>query len=268
MSESDAVKETSITFHDLGEVHSSERGSTSLTRLPDQFYERSATYLKSLLTRMENCTSGGTKEPDEAYMRISEEYRRSKDILERIYSTRERKIVLSALNSSRGIIQSTEEMIRDEEDLYYQLKMQFEDVRERVLKYDRMHKKPRIIRAETGINTSTDDFTDEEETGPTNAPMLDSTLAKLKRKGQDVENSQSGNLIHSEVPEPETGNETEGPPLDEASSQDLLIVRALKEVGPFVGPDKRTVKLAKEDVISLSGQVARILLEGGMVEEL
>lgn len=263
-------KEKTITFHELGEVHSAERGSTSLTRLPDQFYERSATYLKSLLTEMENCTSEGNKEPDERYMRISEEYRRSKDILERIYSTRERKIVLAALNSSRGINQSTDEMIHEEEELYFSLKVELEDIRERILRYDRMHKKPAVLRAETGINTSTDDFVEsdsKDNSGPTKAPMMDKALSELegiaKKTGPDENRigvTEPSTKVIASSPSKEKGE------IVKVAPEDIVVVRAVKEVEPFVGPDNKTIQMAKEDIISLPGQVAMILIEGGMVQ--
>ncbi len=263
--------EKSITFNELGEVHSAERGSTSLTRLPDQFYERAASYLKSLLVEMENCTSEGSKEPDDKYMRISEEYRRSKDILERVYSTRERKIVLAALNSSRGINRSTDEMIHEEEELYFSLKVELEDIRDRILRYDRMHKRPPVIRPETGINTSTDDFIEnetegEKPSGPTKAPMMDKTLADLEELSSEVRS------------DGEKAGKRSGPNLDLPPSDDVkqrgsttgfdgwIVVRALKEVGPLVGPDNKTVKLAREDVATLPAQVAKILIDGGMVQ--
>ncbi len=263
--------ENSITFNELGEVHSAERGSTSLTRLPDQFYERAASYLKSLLVEMENCTSESSKEPDDRYMRISEEYRRSKDILERVYSTRERKIVLAALNSSRGINRSTDEMIHEEEELYFSLKVELEDIRDRVLRYDRMHKRPPVIRPETGINTSTDDFIehetgDEKISGPTPAPMMDKTLADLEEMSSEVRSD--GEKIGKQD-RPDLGPHPTNDVKQMVSSPEFdgwLIVRALKEVGPFIGPDNKTVKLAREDVATLPAEVAKILIDGGMVQ--
>ena len=268
-----------ITFQELGEIQSAERGSTALTRLPDQFYEKATTYLKSLLAEMENCTSENTKDLDERYYRVSEEYRRSKDILERVYSTRERKIVLAALNSSRGINQKTDEMIHDEEELYFSLKVELEDIRERALRYDRFHRKPSMIRPETGINTTTDDFLGmggdmrSIEEGPTKAPMRDKALADLEELGSEVRNDEKSKVLQPKEDDvmvqhgPNTGP---GPVKRKMQTEnidnDVIVVRAIKDIEPFVGPDNRTISMKKEDVASLPSQVASILIQGGMAQ--
>jgi len=263
-------KEKSITFQELGEIQSAERGSTSLTRLPDQFYEKASTYLRSLLAEMENCTSEDSSEMDEKYYRASEEYRRSKDILERIYSTRERKIVLMALNSSRGINQKTDEMVHEEEELYFSLKVELEDIRERVLRYDRFHKKPARMRPETGINTTTDDFMDSpvEEApvpGPIKAPMMDKALADLEEFRTEVRDDSRPkekaqmNKKTEEAKAPEPASQDGSPPK-------RLVVRAITDIEPFVGPGNRTYSMKKEDVASLPTEVASILLDGKMVQ--
>ncbi len=268
----------SITFQELGEIQSAERGSTALTRLPDQFYDKATTYLKSLLAEMENCTSENTKDLDERYYRVSEEYRRSKDILERIYSTRERKIVLAALNSSRGINQKTDEMIHDEEELYFSLKVELEDIRERALRYDRFHRKPSMLRPETGINTTTDDFLgmpvemSPVEKGPTKAPMMDRALADLEELGAEVRNDEKSKVLrkgdddinsHGSEPEPRP---VQGKKSTENIDDSVIIIRAIKDIEPFVGPDNRTISMKKEDVASLPSQIASILIQGGMAQ--
>lgn len=261
-------KEKSITYQELGEIQSAERGSTSLTRLPDQFYERSSTYLRSLLAEMENCTSEDATELDEKYYRISEEYRRSKDILERIYSTRERKIVLMALNSSRGINQKTDDMVHDEEELYFSLKVELEDIRERILRYDRYHKRPVRLRPETGINTSTDDFIEETVerstgSGPKKKPEMDKTLA-------DIEDLKEGVVSQEkEVPEEKIkgpSKEARSQENEEEDTPERIVVRAVTDISPFVGPGNRTYSMKKEDVASLPTEVARILMDGKMVQ--
>ena len=42
-----------------------------------------------------------------------------------------------------------------------------------------------------------------------------------------------------------------------------MVVRALKDIDPFMGPDDRTIRLRKEDVAALPAQVAEILVKGG-----
>jgi DNA replication initiation complex subunit (GINS family) len=264
-------KDNQITFQELGEIQSAERGSTSLTRLPDQFFEKASTYLKSLIAEMENCTSDDSSELDETYYRISEEYRRSKDILERIYSTRERKIVLMALNASRGINQKTDEMVHDEEELYFSMKVELEDIRERILRYDRFHRKPSQIRPETGINTSTDDFFEIppeaiRDVGPTKAPMMDKALADLEELGEEVRSPEKKEVVKSSDKKEEvvaTSEEETSP----KRSENIMIVRAMADIEPFIGPGNKTYSLKKEDITSLPREVADILMKGNLVQE-
>ena len=263
-------REKAISFQELGEIQSAERGSTALTRLPDQFFEKSSTYLRSLLAEMENCNSEDSTELDERYYRTSEEYRRSKDILERIYSTRERKIVLMALNSSRGINQKTDNMVHDEEELYFSLKVELEDIRERILKYDRFHKKPAQIRPETGINTTTDDFIDtpameKRKAAPTKAPMLDKALADLEDLRDEVmsRTEKEIEVVQEDEPSKPASSDTTA---EDLSPSGTLVVRAITDIEPFVGPGNRTYQMKKEDVASLPSEVARILIDGKMVQ--
>ncbi|OYT45681.1 hypothetical protein B6U90_02645 [Thermoplasmatales archaeon ex4484_6] len=254
-------EESSMTFQELGEVQSAERGSTALTKLPDQFYERAATYLKWLLTEIENSPSGKNSEPDASYYRRSEEYRRAKDVMERIYSTRERKIVLAALNSSRGVTQSTENMVHDEEELYYSLKMELETIRDRILRYDRLHRRPDTLRAETGINTSTDDFVSEGETAPGRAPSVGDS--EVKAPAPEVSAEKKKGSLKGEAVENLKEKEDKG---EEASGPDLVVIRALKDIEPFVGIDGGTVSLRREDIASIPFQVAEVLVKGGMAQ--
>lgn len=260
-------RDEGMTFHDLAEIQSAERGSTALTRLPDQFYERATTYLRSLLAEMENLGSEGSKEIGDGYYRVSEEYRRSKDILDRIYSTRERKIVLAALNASRGINQKSEQMIHDEEELYFSLKVELENIRERILRYDRFHRKPSSIRPETGINTTTDDFLGPqiepkvEKRAPTKAPMMDKALADLEELGSEVKE-----MDYKQEPEPTGPRETSPATLRDRDAPPVAIVRALKDIEPFVGPDNTTIALKEEDTASIPVDVATILVNGGMAK--
>jgi len=247
----DEKKETSsrAILQEIGEVHEAERGSPSLTRLPDDFYERAVSHLKSTLARIENTKAGSEQNPTEVYYRLTEEYRRSKDILMNIYNTRERKIVLMAMNSARKISQSTEAMVHDEMDLFFSLKFELEKIRERVLKIGPRSNEP--IKGETGINTPIVDYLGSEPERPqkTTPRKIDTTRVK-------------------EAPSARTPVPVDVPPGDPGRDvpDNMVLVRALKDITTFMCPDDTSVSMKKEDVALLPPEIAEILHKGGFVE--
>jgi len=234
-----------MTIQEMGDVYYSEKGSNRLTKLPDRFYERATSYIKQLQGRLSNTRSEEPGKFGEDAYQSSEEIHRAREILERIYNTRERKIVLAALNSARGIKQDLKEMEAEEDDLYYETKLVFSENRDRILRYDRLTPRPQRIKPETGINTTTDDFMDAP---PEN--VVD----------RDVPEEQKGKV-------PPRENAKEEPVREKKRVPDQSIaVRAIKDVGEFADLDGSTIDLRKEDVIILDRGMAKVLFEGGMVE--
>jgi DNA replication initiation complex subunit (GINS family) len=246
-------KETSsrAILQEIGEVHAAERGSISLTRLPDDFYERAASHLRSTLARIENAKAGSEQTPTEEYYRLTEEYRRSKDILMNIYNTRERKIVLMAMNSARKISQSTEAMVHDEMDLFFSLKFELEKIRERIMKVGTRSAEP--IRGETGINTPLVDYVGTEPEDPPKPPP--------RKKGP---------LVTKEPEKPKGPEPLDVTPMDPKKDvpDDLVLVRALKDIATFMCPDNTSISMKKEDVALLPPEIADILKKGGFVEHM
>ncbi|MGA1848037.1 MAG: hypothetical protein ACMUHB_01730 [Thermoplasmatota archaeon] len=244
-------KETSsrAILQEIGEVHAAERGSISLTRLPDDFYERAVSHLKSTLARIENAKAGGEQAPAEEYYRLTEEYRRSKDILMNIYNTRERKIVLMAMNSARKISQSTEAMVHDEMDLFFSLKFELEKIRERVLKVGSRSTEP--IKGETGINTPLADYIDTEPVAPPR---------EASRKKVVVETRAPSISRDTAIPESQAVEPRQDVP------DDMVLVKALKDIATFMCPDNTSISMKTEDVALLPPELAQILQEGGFVE--
>ncbi|MEA3558294.1 MAG: hypothetical protein U9R75_03475 [Candidatus Thermoplasmatota archaeon] len=251
-----AGKDTSAkaVIQEIGEVHAAERGSISLTRLPDEFYERATTYLRTTLAKIENARSSSEQVVSEDYYRSTEEYRRGKEILTNIYNTRERKIVLMAMNSSRNISQSTDSMVHDEMDLFFSLKFELEKIRDRTMRIGqtRTHE---LIRGETGINTPITDYNEEEGHEELTAFRSKKVLSER--------------LPEVSVPEdPEevivTDNKEEDPGMEQP--QGTRLVRAVKDISTFMCPDNSSVTMKKEDVALLHGDIVQLLINGGYVE--
>lgn len=245
-------------LQEIGEVHASEKGSIRLTKLPDDFYERANSYIRSTLAKTENHKAQGKVEISEEYYRLSEEYRRSKDILNNIYNTRERKIVLMAMNSARRISHSTDNMVHDEMELFFDLKLEMEKIRGRILKFGARSQEP--LRAETGINTPLADYVESEpeQMSPYSSkrpsskdkkePIEEQTEAKeeaipqIKREGIIAEKERSG------IP------------------KDMILVKALKDIATFMCPDNSSISMKKEDIVLLPKEIAEILRSNGSVE--
>jgi DNA replication initiation complex subunit (GINS family) len=258
----------------LGEVQAAEKGSNGLTRLTDDFYERTSGHLRAILAELENCNPEMGRTPDEHYYRLSEKLKRAREVLERIYATRERKIVLLALNQSRkGGPKAddrlrTANMLSDEADLFYTLKVDLETVRERLLKYDTGVRRQPTIRQETGIDTTTDDYVEEMVSLPEKAvrpPQMSKASSKVEAslvKQRDVTVGNAPKQVVVSVPEAEGGHRPSRCP---DGPEGTIMVKALSDVGPFVLPDGRSITLKKDDIVTLPEPVAKVLLGSGML---
>ncbi len=246
-------------LQEIGEVHAAEKGSIKLTKLPDDFYERANSYIGSTLAKMENQKAQGKVEVSEEYFRLSEEYRRSKDILNNIYNTRERKIVLMAMNSARKISHNTDNMVRDEMELFFDLKLEMEKIRGRIMKFSARSAEP--LRAETGINTPLADYVESEPEkmtpfrgGNKNASTPKETTPTSSQKTKQVDPKQG-----SSFPEESKGNDI---PVD------MVLVRALKDIATFMCPDNTSISMKKEDIATIPRVIADLLQSSGSVENI
>ncbi|MCU0799804.1 MAG: DNA replication complex GINS family protein [Candidatus Thermoplasmatota archaeon] len=259
----------------LGEVQAAEKASNSLTKIQDDFYERTSGHLRALLAELENCDPEQGRTPDELYYRLSERLKRARQILERIYATRERKIVLLALNQSRKSAPKGEDrgknvnMLTDEADLFYTLKVDLETVRERLLKYDTSIRKQLTIPIETGIDTTTDDFVEETAREPDRAPQRQPMMKVTPSMDELVRGKGKKEVLRSA-----SDNAPISAPTDQPISRSVrcpggpegtALVKALKDIDPFVLPDGTSITLRKDDIASLPEPVARVLMGSGLL---
>ncbi|MFW3146500.1 MAG: hypothetical protein ACMUIE_06785 [Thermoplasmatota archaeon] len=258
MKEDKKDSSSKLIIQEIGEVHAAEKGSISLTRLPEEFYDRATTYLRTTLARIENMNISKEQGLTEEAYRLTEDYRRTKDILFSIYNTRERKIVLMAMNSSRKIHQSTENMVHDEMDLFFSLKFELEKIRERIMKIGQ-GKQQEPIRGETGINTPLMDYGPSEEKEPLSAFEAGNPEkpGKIERGGPRKEVSPPPS------PMTESGSSGEG---QSQIPRGSILVRAVKDIATFMCPDNTTLSMRKEDVALLQEDVAKVLIKGGYLE--
>ncbi|MGA1794120.1 MAG: hypothetical protein ACMUHM_09220 [Thermoplasmatota archaeon] len=241
-------------LQEIGEVYAAEKGSIKLTRLPEDFYEKANSLIESTRARIENQKATSKGEFSEEYYRLMEEHRRAKEIMNNIYNMRERKIVLMAMNSARKITHSTDNMIHDEMDLFFDLKLEMEKIRGRVLKFGTRSQEP--IRAETGINTPLADYIESEPITPPKEkaapdPAGPGSKSTMKKEAMKEEKEEPANPVpsgRSDIPE------------------GMVLVRALKDIATFMCPDSTSISMRKEDVAVLPREVVDILVLNGSVE--
>ncbi|MBN1389750.1 MAG: DNA replication complex GINS family protein [Candidatus Thermoplasmatota archaeon] len=243
------------TIQEIGEVYAAEKASIKITRLPDEFYEKANSLIEGIRARIENFKATTKEELSEEYYDLAEEYKRQKDILNSIYNMRERKIVLMAMNSARKITHSTENMVHDEENLFFDLKMEMEKIRGRILRFGARSQEP--LRAETGLNIPLADYEDPEPEPL--SPFRDRNLYKQRPPPKEK----------PEIKKEEV-NELLAPPLKKRSKDDLpegmIAVKALRDIATFICPDKTPITMKKEDVAVLPKEIVNILVMNGSVE--
>ncbi|MDG6225797.1 MAG: hypothetical protein QCI82_09830 [Candidatus Thermoplasmatota archaeon] len=248
-------------FSDLADIHSQEKGTNSLSRLPDDFYSTAVAYIKSLFLQVEKSRADLQISLGKEAVRTTGEYQRAREVLEAIYNTRERKIVLAALNASRGINYRTDNMTEEEKDLYFNLKVEMENKRDRVIRYDRMLSRPSAIRPESGIDTTTDDFLTPEVHDQ--EPPVDPPPLKI---GTPTENACEPPR-KKEADRQRTGSSMATQP--EGSCLDgYILVRALVDIGSFACGEGQCVSMKGEDIATLPSEIASVLIQQGMVREM
>jgi len=248
-----------LEFRDMAEIYSQERSSNSIVRLPDSFYERAVSFIKTRIAQMENARLEGDHLLDRESVRNAGEFQRAREVLESIYNTRERKVVLAALNASRGLDQRTDNMTEEEKDLFFTLKVELETKRDRTIRYDRLLAKPAVTRPETGIDTSTDDFVDVEgrKAGRVGAAARKVALKLPEDPSCEVPRNR-GALAGK------TGEGQEAPE-GRRCLEGYLVVKALADFGPFATPDGTAVMLSRNDIATLPTEIASMLAQEGMV---
>lgn len=245
-------------LQEIGEVHAAEKGTISLSALPDNFYERANSFMDNTRTRIENFKAATREELSEEYFRLAREYKRSKDILNDIYNSRERKIALMAMNSARRISYSTDNMTLDEQNLFFDLKMEMEKARGRVLRFWARSQEP--LRGETGMNIPLVDYeeSEPEPLSPFRERKAPAPLPPPARAKTEVKKENTG---EPQPPEPPSEKSSDVPP-------DMVLVKALKDIATFMCPDKTSITMKKEDVAVLPREIFEILVLSGSIEEI
>lgn len=122
-------KKKEITYEELMSIHRQESGSKFLSKISPDFYRRVVDYLDAL---RERCGSEDRSDSDISGMLLNQ-LKRAQDRSSEIYELRMRKIALMAMNSAFGGEPRLENMAKDEEVAFKQLKDFFVDHHDRTL---------------------------------------------------------------------------------------------------------------------------------------
>lgn len=122
-------KKKEISYEELMSIHRQESGSKFLSKIPSDFYTRVVDYLDAL---RERCGSEDRSDSDISGMLLNQ-LKRGEERSSEIFELRMRKISLMAMNSAFGGEARLENITKDEQDAFRQLRDFFIDYRTRML---------------------------------------------------------------------------------------------------------------------------------------
>ena len=288
---------------ELQSVRDSERRSDRLQQLRESFYEDAGAYIRQLRAERDRAAER-TDEPfdDPEVTRLSDEISTAENTVESIYQKRVGKIVKAASLAAADMPSSTDELTREERELFETLVTAIEQNRERVFGIldgtdpDESGRQP--ARDSTSPTPAERDEAHPETGEPSDdqsetvaRQVADSTAASSAADPPSMADLMGGadGASGSETPgvEPTASTDEPGsarrseptPDAGEDSTPDRPVrndggtatvqrqtVRITADVEPFVGFDDREYDLAEEDVVSLPSTNVGPLVEQGVAE--
>ena len=121
------MDDTEINYRTLRKIQNSEKNSSLLSLLKNDFYSMVKEYIKNLNNRCDNENSKQKK------ILLNEEINNTNKILINIYELREKKIIFSAITKVRGGNPDLKNMLNMEKQLYDSILKTLSDSREKLL---------------------------------------------------------------------------------------------------------------------------------------
>ena len=292
---------------ELQSVRDNERRSDRLQQLRESFYEDAGEYIRQLRAERDRAAER-TDDPfdDPEVNRLSDEISTAEDTIESIYQKRVGKIVKAASLAAADMPSSTDEMTREERELFETLVTAIEQNRERVFGIldgtdpdesgrssaqdstvpnpadrgpaDSESQSPELSddRSQTVGQQATDSIAESSVADPPSAADLmggtDQTSgseASGEEPAASASTDGSGSARRSE-PTPDAGDGTRAdrPVRNDGGTATVQrqTVRITDDIEPFVGFDDREYDLAEEDVVSLPSTNVGPLVEQGVAE--
>jgi DNA replication initiation complex subunit (GINS family) len=257
-----------INYEKISQIYKKERKSSKLIDLNKDFYEVLISHLKELQEEY-NKKHMNSHTSTEALL-LNNEICKLDGIIKEIYTRRERKVLLSALDL--GSASESDKMLDHEKQLYSSVVEMLKGFRDEVLD---QKPKPVCDRLESADLKSNEQYKgithagdndlkssaeiepdiDSPITTELNENIQDNEEPKNKLDKQDLENSAESIESSIETPEKEVTTET-------------VLVQVLEDVEPFVGyvnSEMITYDLQKEDLVTIPKEYAEILKKGKKV---
>ncbi len=240
-----------LDYEDVVDVWERERDSEQPCALPDNFYQRLREYIQDLEVMSEEI---GLSPANKRERRIQKQYQRVKNIADRFFKERQRKIVLSAYHKSLGQDVNASNLIDRELQLLNEVSSLLEE------------QKNIVFLGEYKRKTKGDK--EEEELDPLKEEREESmggekTEAELSEKTMEEEEYLEPEK-EDEIVEPSTGEKHERGKdqslQKNAKAHEELLIHITDDIPPFVDIDT-TYDLNKEDVVTLNKDIAQVLIE-------
>jgi DNA replication initiation complex subunit (GINS family) len=219
-------EDESFTFETIATVYREERKSKTLTVLPMHFYEKLSKYINELKT---NYVEEKSKDPiSSKTMMLEDEYIKAQKRASQIYEHRERKMVLLALAKSNSGDPDVKSLTRAEQGAFSEI-------------VDILSENKNNIMLQNEQKTcETKTFLKSDQTSTTKREEVNLDEVALENNEEQIKvNENEKNELENEM-------------------QDNPVLLILEDV-PSFETEKRSYNLKKDDAISLSKDVAKIL---------
>ncbi len=249
-----------INYEKISQINKMERKSAKLVQLDPNFYSVIITHLNKLQEEY-NKKYLESPTPTEALL-LNNEICKLEGVIKEIYTRRERKVLLSTLD--HGATTDFRNMLDHERELYKTIVKIINEDRDAVLK-----QKPQIACADS-------DYPGRSHAQSPQASNANTTSNTTTTITNTSDNAQPEGVMESQVkdqPQEQTQEPPSSQPRESPSEPDndedeavldhsnRVLVHVLDDLEPFIGTDKITYELTKEDIVTIPKDIANILLK-------
>ncbi len=257
-----------VTYDVVQDLLRSERRSNRLVTVPPRFWRD----VRQLLTDLETAfREGQEKDPfSRRVIRLTDEVKNARNAAEGLWALRERKLALHALASEP---KPPEGITGSEQALFDQLVKAFADSRATVFEGTSAEavaaaKPPATASPPSSAPTQPSPSLPGASAAPPATPSTSATATPVKAAAAKQEappaakaEPPAGEATPAGEPAPASPAPVVTVPPD-TPGDDSVLVRALQDLPPFVGPDMVTYELMEGDVASVPGRIAALLIRG------
>lgn len=257
--------EDEINYEKISQINKKERKSSKLVNIDPQFYLVIITHLKKLQEKynkkyLESPTS------TEALL-LNNEICKLDNMVKEIYTRRERKIILTALDTNST--PNFKQMLEHEQRLYQNITKILNDYRGEVLNEKPNPSCAEVMKTKSTITpppapvSDTIEKTDStpDTTPPISQDIKDAIVDLLPPSDEQPKQAEAEPDLPDQSEPPKTRKPAKATKVKEESEDttDKIVVYIMEDLEPFVGTDAVTYNLHKEDIVTIPKSNADIL---------